>query len=424
MQKQNNTIHSDSKSPNRPKPKKKSRPPPITKKITNLSKQQKETNQLKYNSPTTRSKEKQEQRSHENFIISTNFGIDISFDYNKSLNEHIFIQAKELYIKKILWKFDAEYVFKKSQSKNKKMFGTEMIFLLNHPLQLANKQEITTMTAKFIGTGEKHRVVYLSPIGIVIKIEQSNPNYYESSIQKEYKIQQHNPIGITPIFNITPNETTTKICDYTNSSNNDCVTCMQLYKPIIVQSFLTQLLTSEKNENEKIEAFSTFFVTLYANLMFQTITNVQNSILPGNWSLTNLCLCDSGLVAIDFEHFHIITDEMTKSQQTQIMNKSFQHFFKQILDFCQTSKFHDQEMKTIIITLEKWNEDMYRNFENGTLETTWKAPMFTKTLLDLIGQTFQIKLFFPQKEKVNLKWEKMKIQYNTPNIHFFIPESL
>ena len=111
-------------------------------------------------------------------------------------------------------------------------------------------------------------------------------------------------------------------------------------------------------------------------------------------------------------------------EQTQIMNKSFQHFFKQILDFCQTSKFHDQEMKTIIITLEKWNEDMYRNFENGTLETTWKAPMFTKTLLDLIGQTFQIKLFFPQKEKVNLKWEKMKIQYNTPKIHFFIPESL
>ena len=379
QKKKNDTIHSDSKSPKHPKSNKKSHRPPIRKKLTNLS--------------------KQEQHSHVNFILSTNFGIDISFDYNKSLNEHIFTQAKELYITKIHWKYDAEYVFKKSQSKNKKMFGTEMIFLLNHPLQLANKQEITTITAKFIGTGTKDRVVYLSPTGIVIKIEQSNPNYYTSSIKEEYKTQQHNPIGITPIFNITPDEKTTKICDYANSYNNDCITCMQLYKPVTVESFLHQLLTSEKNENEKIQAFSTIFVTLYANLMFQTITNIENSILPENWSLTNLCLSDSGLVTIDFQHFRIITDKMTKPQQTQIMKSSFQQFFKQILDFCQKSNFHYQEMKTILITLEKWNEDMYQNFENRTLETTWNAPMFSSTLLDLIAQTFQIKLF---SEKKNL----------------------
>ena len=407
------------------KTKKKSHHSAITENLPNLSKQPKKHKQLKYNSPTTQQyTKKRKQHAHVNFKISTNFGIDISFNYDKSQNEHIIMQANELYIEKIYWMYDADYVFKKSQSKNKKMFGTEMKFLLNHPLQLANKQEISSITAKFIRTQE-HKLLYHSPIGIIIKIEQLHNNYYPSSIQKEYEIQQHNPIGITPIANITPNKTATKIYDYYGQyANKEYITCMQLYKPVNVQSFLDQLLTSQKSENGKLKTFSTLFVTLYVNLVFQTIVNIQNSILPGNWTLTNLSLSDSGLITIDFEDFRIITHEITLSQQAHITKSSFQHFFKQILDFCQTSQFHYEKMKTIVTTLHKWNEDMCDNFKYGTLDKTWQAPMFTSTLLELVAQTFQIELF-PQKENtLNFKWKKIKLQYNIANIHFLVSEPL
>ena len=195
---------------------------------------------------------------------------------------------------------------------------------------------------------------------------------------------------------------------------------MHVYKPVNVQSFLDELLSSQKSKNEKLKTFSTLFVTLYANLVFQTIVNIENSILPGNWNLTNLSLSDSGLITIDFEDFRIITREITISQQAHIIKSSFQHFFKQILDFCQTSQFHYENMNTILITLDKWNEDMCHNFQSGTLYTTWQAPMFTPTLLELVAQIFQIELF-PQKEnRLNFKWKKIKLQYNIPNIHFFL----
>ena len=330
--------------------------------LPNLSKQPKKHKQLKHNSPTTQQyAKKPKQPTHINFKISTNFGIEISFNYNKSPNEHIIMQANELYIEKIYWTYDADYVFKKSQSKNRRIFGTEMKFLLNHPLQLANKQEISFITAKFIRTQE-HKLLYHSPIGIIIKIEPLHNNYYPSSIQKEYEIQQHNPIGITPIANITPNKTTTKIYDYFGQyANKEYITCMQVYKPVNVQSFLDELLSSQKSKNEKLKTFSTLFVTLYVNLVFQTIVNVENSILPGNWNLTNLSLSDSGLITIDFEDFRIITREITISQQAHIIKSSFQHFFKQILDFYQTSQFHYEKMNTILITLHKWNKDMRHN---------------------------------------------------------------
>ena len=408
MKNQNKTIDCDSNSA-------------ITENLRNLSKQPKKHKQVKYTSPNTQQyTKKRKQHAHVNFKISTNFGIQISFNYDKSPNEHIIMQANELYIEKIYWTFDADYVFKKSQSKNKKTFGTEMKFLLNHPLQLANKQEISYITAKFIRTQER-KLLYHSPIGIIIKIEQLHNNYYPSSIQKEYEIQQHNPIGITPIANITPNKTTTKIYDYYGQyTNKECITCMQVYKPVNVQSFLDQLLNSQKSENKKLKTFSTLFVTLYVNLVFQTIVNIENSILPGNWTLTNLSLSDSGLITIDFEDFRIITHEITISQQAHIIKSSFQHFFKQILDFCETSQFHYEKMNTILITLHKWNEDMCQNFESGTLHKTWQAPMFTPTLLELIAQTFEIELFPQTKKKLNFKWKKIKLQYNIPNIHFFL----
>merc|ERR1712121_532742 len=126
------------------------------------------------------------------------------------------------------------------------------------------------------------------------------------------------------IANITPNKTTTKIYDYFGQyANKEYITRMQVYKPVNVQSFLDELLSSQKSKNEKLKTFSTLFVTLYVNLVFQTIVNVENSILPGNWNLTNLSLSDSGLITIDFEDFRIITREITISQQAHIIKSSF-----------------------------------------------------------------------------------------------------
>ena len=165
---------------------------------------------------------------------------------------------------------------------------------------------------------------------------------------------------------------------------------MQVYKPVNVQSFLDELLSSQKSKNEKLKTFSTLFVTLYANLVFQTIVNIENSILPGNWTLTNLSLSDSGLITIDFQDFHVVTREITISQQADIIKSSSQHFFKQIHDFCQTSRFHYEKMNTILITLHKWNENMCHNFQSGTLYKTWQAPMFTPTLLEFVAHRHRL----------------------------------
>ena len=76
------------------------------------------------------------------------------------------------------------------------------------------------------------------------------------------------------------------------------------------------------------------------------------------------------IITIDFEDFRVVTREITVSQQAHIIKSSFQHFFKQILDFCQTSQFHYEKMNTILITLHKWNEDMCHNFQSETLYKT------------------------------------------------------
>ena len=130
--------------------------------------------------------------------------------------------------------------------------------------------------------------------------------------------------------------------------------------------------------------------------------------------MTNLSLSDSDLITIDFKNFHVITHKFSISQKTHIIKSSVQHFFKQILDFCQTSQFPS------LITLHKWNEHMYHNFQSGTLYKTWQTPTFTPTLLELVAQTFQIELFPQIENKLNFKWKNIKFQNNIPNIHFFL----
>ena len=47
-------------------------------------------------------------------------------------------------------------------------------------------------------------------------------------------------------------------------------------------------------------------------------------------------------------------------------------------------------MNTILITLHKWNENMCRNFQSGTLYKTSQAPMFTPTLLELVAHRHRL----------------------------------
>ena len=62
---------------------------------------------------------------------------------------------------------------------------------------------------------------------------------------------------------------------------------------------------------------------LHVNLLFQTISNVPNSVLPTVSSLNNMSLCLEGLVAIDFQQFHIITEKMKKPTQTEKNLKTY-----------------------------------------------------------------------------------------------------
>ena len=291
-----------------------------------------------------------------------------------------------------------------------------MIFELNRPLQLPNNMETTNLTATFIASGA-NKYVYDSHIGIVIKIEPLS-THHSTSIEAECKIQQLNPIGITPIANINPDNTNTKIWNSNNTASIDCKSCMQLYKPVVTDSFLQELLSSEKNKQEKTKTFATFFVVLYVNLIFQAISNLlSNSVLPADWSLKNISFSEQGVVAIDFERFGIITQEMNKHEQTKKLKICFRHFFKQILDFCQTSNFHYQEMLKIITTLKKWNDDMCYNYEYGTLHETWQAPMFTSTFIHLVAETFQITSYL-ETTPIDIPWPYITKQYTIPNIYF------
>ena len=327
------------------------------------------------------------------------------------------MKEKNLYITKGTWNPNNEHcISNKTTSKTKKMFGKEMIFELNRPLQLPNNTETTKITATFIGSGS-NRIVYHSHIGIIIKIEALS-KAHSPSIEAECKIQHFNPIGITPIANIPPDNTNTKIWDWKNENSIDCKSCMQLYKPVVTDSFLQQLLSSEKNKQEKTKTFATFFVVLYVNLTFQAISNLlSNSVLPADWSLNNISFCEEGLVTIDFERFTVITQQMNKHEQTKKLKTCFRQFFKQILAFCQTSNFHYQEINTIITTLKNWNDDMCYNYEYGTLHETWQAPMFTSTFLNLVAETFKITSYL-ETTPIDIPWPHITKQYTIPNIYF------
>ena len=129
------------------------------------------------------------------------------------------------------------------------MFGTQMIFQPNRPIQLLNTTETTKITATFIRS-EANKYPYHSHISIIIKIESLKTNH-SSSIEQKYKIQQYHPITITPIAHAPPNNTHTHIWNWNNTNSIDIISCMQLYKPLVVQSFLEQLLSSEKKETSK-----------------------------------------------------------------------------------------------------------------------------------------------------------------------------
>ena len=324
------------------------------------------------------------------------------------------MEEKNLYITKATWAPNTQCISKRT-SKIKKMFATQMIFQLNRPIQLLNNTETTEITATFIGSGA-NKYVYHSHVGIIIKIETVKTTH-SSSIQQEYIVQQYHPIGITPIANVPPNNTRTHIWNWNNTDSIDIISCMQLYKPIVVQNFLEQLVSSKKNKRQKTKTFATLFVVLYVNLIFQALSNIQNSLLPGDLSLNNMSLCQEGLVTFDFERFQIITEKIKKNTQTKKLKKCFQNFFKQILDFCDKSEFHYEEMNKIITILKNWNEDMCFNFENGTLDDAWSAPMFTPELLNLIAQTFKITSYCKTLPK-DIPWPNIKQQYTIPNIYF------
>ena len=324
------------------------------------------------------------------------------------------MEEKNLYITKATWAPNTQCISKRA-SKIKKMFATQMIFELNRPIQLLNNTETTEITATFIGSGA-NKYVYHSHVGIIIKIETVKTTH-SSSIQQEYIVQQYHPIGITPIANVPPNNTRTYIWNWNNTDSIDIISCMQLYKPIVVQNFLEQLVSSKKNKRQKTKTFATFFVVLYVNLIFQALSNIQNSLLPGDLSLNNMSLCQEGLVTFDFERFQIITEKIKKNTQTKKLKKCFENFFKQILDFCDKSEFHYQEMNEIITILKRWNEDMCFNFEYGTLDDAWSAPMFTSTFLNLIAQTFEITSYLETPPK-DIPWPNIKKQYTIPNIYF------
>ena len=325
------------------------------------------------------------------------------------------MKEKNLYIAKATWAPNTQCISKRTPSKVKKMFATQMIFELNRPIQLLNNTETTEITATFIGSGA-NKYVYDSHIGILIKIEPLKPTH-SSSIEQEYIIQQYQPIGITPIANVPPKNTRTHIWDWNNTNSIDIISCMQLYKPIVVQNFLEQLVSSKKNKRQKTKTFATFFVVLYVNLIFQTLSNIQNSLLPGDLSLNNMSLCQEGLVTFDFERFQIITQKIKKNSQTKKLKKCFENFVKRMLDFCSISEFHYQEMNEIITILKKWNDDMCFNFENGTLHDAWSAPMFTPEFLNLIAQTFKITSYCQTLTKNN-PWPDIKQHYTIPNIYF------
>ena len=81
------------------------------------------------------------------------------------------------------------------------MSGTQMIFQLNHPIQLLNTTETIEITATFIAS-ETNKYLYHSHITIIIKIESLETNN-SSVIKQKYKIQQYHPISITPIAHKT-----------------------------------------------------------------------------------------------------------------------------------------------------------------------------------------------------------------------------
>ena len=169
-----------------------------------------------------------------------------------------------------------------------------MIFQLNRPIQLLNTTETTEITATFIGS-ETNKYLYHSHISIIIKIETLKTNH-SSSIEQKYKIQQYHPISITRIAHVPPNNTRTHIWNWNNTNSIDIISCMQLYKPVVIQSFLEQLLSSEKKKHEKTKTFAIFFVVLYVNLIFQTLSNIQNPLLPGDLNFNNMSLCQEDLL--------------------------------------------------------------------------------------------------------------------------------
>ena len=149
-----------------------------------------------------------------------------------------------------------------------------MIFELNRPLQLLNNTKTTNLTATFIGSASNNKYVYDSHIGIVIKIEPCSTNH-SPSIEAEYKIQQLNPIGITPIANVPPDNTAVEIWNWNDANSLNFKSYMLLRKPVVLQSFLEQLVSPEKkNEQEKTKTFATFFVIkspAQLNLPFRAI---------------------------------------------------------------------------------------------------------------------------------------------------------
>ena len=91
------------------------------------------------------------------------------------------------------WHYNADPISKKTVSKSRKMFGAQMTFSLNRPVELNNGEKITEIIGTYIGAGS-NTIVYQSSNGIIMKLEAINL-HHTTSIAAEKKIRMNNPIG-------------------------------------------------------------------------------------------------------------------------------------------------------------------------------------------------------------------------------------
>ena len=339
--------------------------------------------------------------------IKLNFGTPLVFSRKQHVN-HSFMTETNLYIVNAIWQKNATPI-----PIHQNTFGHHMTFAFNRPIELQN-QQIKLLDATFIECGT-NKIVYKSDHGFVIKIEPItfNKKTFRTSLDKEYYLQQNQkPTGISPITHMTPFYTTTKIHDRSNETSTHCVACIQQYVPFIVKKVLRKILfDAEITEKRRVQTFVSFFATIYVNFVFQTILNLKKLVVPIDCNLNNLAFDKLGLVSIDFEQFLLI-NYMPLQHQARKICQTFDQFFSEIFTLCHTANFHLSKIRIVLRTLRQWTQEMCEKISNNSLHKTWKAPMFSNQLIDLLMNTF-IDLFPPSTNSID-HWPEIRYTYTTP----------